>query len=247
MKMNPKRTLIIDDEKLARDRMARLMTDHADRFTIVGKADSGPEAVRQINEVRPDLVLLDIEMPGLDGFEVLASVEELPLVIFVTAFNDFALKAFEVNAVDYLVKPIRPERLAHALDRIPESPPSTDLIMQLLQANTTGKATLLERISIRKGNRILFWESSDISFFKSEDKYTFAVGEQGEEIIGQTLTELEKRLDPSLFVRIHRGYLINRRFLMEIRRDASGAHQAIVLCPNPMPLPVSRNGLKNLL
>lgn len=227
--------------------MQRLLKPHGSRIEVIGEADSGPAALTQINALQPDLVFLDIQMPGLTGFELIAELTQPPHIIFVTAFDTFALKAFEVNAIDYLVKPVRPKRLENAINRLPQAPEPNDAINRLLSYIQQPKPASLDRIAIKKGNRILFLESDNIAYFKSEDKYTFAVGSHGEEIVTQTLTELEKSLDPQQFVRIHRGYLINRDHLLELRRLNTGSYHAIVSAPKPHALPVSRNGLKHLM
>ncbi len=243
------RTLIVDDEALARERLKRLLKDFPE-IEIIGEADSGEDALEKIRARQPDLIFLDIQMPGKNGFEVLAELErtQLPRIIFVTAYDEYALRAFEVNAVDYLLKPVKRERLKAALERLPQTLASREVEAQMNQLLTyLRQPTYLQRLTVRKGDRIIFLETADILYFKAEDKYTFAVTESQEEIVDYTLNQLEEKLDPNQFVRIHRGHIINRAHLKELRRWFGGRYVAILKDKNQTQLPVSRGYAKRIL
>lgn len=243
------RTLIIDDEALARERLRRLLAEFPE-IEIVGEADSGEDALEKIHHLQPELIFLDIQMPGKNGFEVLAALEgeRLPQIIFITAFDEYALRAFEVNAVDYLLKPVKRKRLKAALERLPQTSAPGEMEAQIDKLLTyLHKPTYLQRLTVRKGDRIIFLETADILYFKAEDKYTFAVTESQEEIVDYTLSQLERKLDPEQFVRIHRGHIINLVFLKELRRWFGGRYVAILKDKNQTQLPVSRGYARKIL
>ena len=240
------RVLIVDDEKLARARLRRLLEELTQSVDIVGEAASADEAAALVTELRPDLIFLDILMPGKSGLEMMAELEDPPAVIFVTAHDTFALKAFEVNAVDYLLKPVHPERLEAALARV-KVEETSDVLNKLLQTLKPSTKGFLERLSVRKGDRILFLKAVDIIYFKSEDKYTFAATHDSTEIVDLTLSALEESLDPDKFTRIHRSAIINLGALKEIRRLDSGQYHAVLDDARNTLLPISRSYLKKIL
>ncbi len=246
--MIPLRTLIVDDEVLARERLARLLAKFEDKVRIIAQADSGITGLEAIQAHQPELIFLDVQMPGLNGFELLAELQDRPHIVFVTAYDRYATRAFEVNAVDYLVKPVREERLAEAVTRVlNKRGTGSGELDRLIKYLHRSETQWLQRLTVRKGNRILFIDAAQVAFFKAEDKYTIAVGPAGEEIVSYSLSELESELDPGDFVRIHRGYLINRHFLHELKRLESGTYSAIINLKRKRELPVSRNGLKALM
>ena len=189
------RVLLVDDEKLARDRLRRLLKAVSMQIDVVAEAASAEEASALIEKHHPDLIFLDIQMPGESGLEMMAGMEAPPAVIFVTAHDAFAVKAFEINAVDYLLKPVHAQRLEAALQRVDRND-STTRLRQLLQSLRLPNNNYLQRLSVRRTDRILFLNVPDILYFKAEDKYTFAVTAEGEEIVDSTLTHLEESLDP---------------------------------------------------
>ncbi len=220
------RTLIVDDEKPAADRLARLVDDQPGA-QVCGVALRTEEVIERCRELVPDVVLLDVEMPGVDGLEVARALGELdspPAVIFVTAFEQYAVDAFELAAVDYLVKPVRPERLARALGRARNRP-------------IDPRATLRTRL----GDRVLSIPVVDIRALVAEDKYTVVHSNEGEALVDDSLVSLEQRF-ASQFIRVHRKALVARRYLRGMFRDAQGQERVELEGSDCHP-PVSRRNL----
>ena len=214
------RAYIVDDERLAVQRLTRLL-EASGRVEIVGSA-TDPEAALDFLRTRAvDVLFLDIQMPGLTGFELLERLESPPLVIFTTAFDRYALNAFAVNSIDYLLKPIEPDRLEHAIDKLErlrahgkDAPDMRGLARQL--AAELAPTRRLERIASRVGERTTVLETSRISHFVAKDKLTFAIVNGREHVIDYTLSDLEARLDARRFVRIHRSTVVNASFVQEL-------------------------------
>ena len=207
------RVLIVDDEPVARRRIRRLL--RADRdVDVVGEAADGAAAVQAIAEKQPDLVFLDVQMPELDGFGVLRRVGpgRAPGVIFVTAFDQYALRAFEVHAVDYLLKPFTRERLLDAVARVRESRPPgerrEDPRLAALLEELTERPRFLRRLPARAGSRIVLVDAAEIDWLQSADNYVLVHSGGREYLMRETLTRLEGELDPQEFVRIHRSVLV---------------------------------------
>jgi two-component system, LytTR family, response regulator len=205
------RALIIDDEKLARLRLRRMLSDHQE-VEIAGEAKDGREALRLIHTLRPDVLFLDIRMPLLSGFELLRELKPSPIVVFTTAYDEYALKAFEENTVDYLLKPIDKDKLDRAVSKLLKifhggSPIRVD--MEKLIRSLEQKERMIKRFSVKTGNRFLIVPEDRITYFEAEDKYTFLHTEDGEHIVSFTLRELETRLDPDKFLRVNRSCLVN--------------------------------------
>ena len=212
------RAYIVDDERLAVQRLSRLL-EASGRVQIAGSA-TDPEAALESLRLHPvDVLFLDIQMPGLTGFELLDRLDAPPLVIFTTAYDQYALNAFEVNSIDYLLKPIEPERLEHALDKLErlrsQPPPDIRALARELAA-ALAPARRLERIASRVGERTTVLETSRVSHFVARDKLTFAIVNGREHVIDYTLTDLEARLDARRFVRIHRSTVVNASFVQEL-------------------------------
>jgi len=212
------RAYSVDDERLAVQRLSRLL-DASGRVQIAGSA-TDPEAALEFLRSHPvDVLFLDIQMPGLTGFELLDRLDAPPLVIFTTAYDQYALNAFEVNSIDYLLKPIEPERLEHALDKLErlrsQPPPDIRALARELAAELA-PARRLERIASRVGERTTVLETSRVSHFVARDKLTFAIVNGREHVIDYTLTDLEARLDARRFVRIHRSTVVNASFVQEL-------------------------------
>jgi len=213
------RVLIVDDEAPARALLREYLAAHADA-EVVGEAENGFEAVKQLVDLRPDLILLDIQMPKLSGFEVLELLEirdTRPAVIFVTAHDEHALRAFEVHAVDYLLKPVAPERFAAALDRVrarlansASTPATTTPIpAAALAAAARPGSRPLERVLVREDGQILVVLVETIEFVEAKDDYVSIKSSGRRYKKQQTLAELEAQLDPARFVRAHRSFLLN--------------------------------------
>jgi two-component system, LytTR family, response regulator len=209
------RALIVDDERLARTELRRLLAAHAE-IEIVGEAANIADAERAINELQPELIFLDVQMPGGSGFDLLAALDDAPDVIFTTAFDAYALKAFEVNALDYLQKPIEAKRLAAALQRA-----------QLRIAKNQVMLKPDNKIFIKDGERCWFVTLTDISLFESEGNYArvYFQNEAGTHrpLILRSLNQLETRLDQTSFFRANRRQIINLDFIKRVApADAGG-------------------------
>src|SRR5262245_37269418 len=238
------RIVIVDDEALARSVVREYLDSIAD-VEIVAECANGFEAVKAVAELAPDLLLLDIQMPKLTGFEVLELVDRDVAVVFVTAYDEHALKAFEVNAVDYLLKPVAPDRFRAALSRARERVRSRLPlpVPQLLQAARPEGAPV-ERILVRQGARVQVIPIPDLDYAEAQDDYVGLHAGGKEYLKQQTLTELEKTLDPARFVRIHRSYLLNLDRLQRLEGDGGDGRVAIL--KSGARLPVSRSGYSRL-
>lgn len=202
------RVLIVDDERLARAELRRLLEKH-EEIQIVGEARDADEALAQIDKLEPDLLFLDIQMPGRNGFELLEQLERAPLVIFTTAYDEFALKAFEVNALDYLLKPVAPERLEAALGRA-----STRTARNVMES--------AQRIFVKDGERCWFVTVGDIVLLESEGNYTRLYFGDNRPLTPRSLNYLEERLDPAIFFRASRKHILNLQFVENIDQWANG-------------------------
>ncbi len=215
---------VVDDERLAVQRLTRLLGETG-RVEIVGSTTDPDEALAFLNGQRVDVVFLDIQMPGLTGFELLQHVQEPPLVVFTTAYDVYALSAFETNAIDYLLKPIEPERLQRALDKIErlagQPGPDVRTLARELAAQLS-PSRKLERIASRVGERTTLLDVSRITHFVAKDKLTFAVVNGREHVVDPTLSQLEERLDGRRFVRIHRSTIVNTAFVQELYPAVDG-------------------------
>jgi two-component system LytT family response regulator len=260
----PIRALLVDDEPLARKRLRTLLGPHA-RVQIVGEAANGEEACALVETLQPDLLFLDIQMPGLTGFDVLARLPaspRRPRVIFITAHDEFAVKAFEEQALDYLLKPVEPERLARAISRLTETPanagagagspvedPRLDRLLASLAAQgvvATPSRTLLRRIPVRRGARIALVEVATAVFFRAEDKYTVLYTSDAEHVIDRTIDELEQSLDPDQFLRIHRAAIVNVGFVQELTSVEGGRFVVALNDARNTRLVASRSGARTL-
>jgi two-component system LytT family response regulator len=244
--MNTMRILIVDDEQLARAFLAEHLAS-IPGVELIGQAANGFEAVKLAEELAPDLMLLDVQMPKLSGFEVLELLgPRAPAVIFVTAFDEFALRAFEVHAVDYLLKPVEPPRLVAALERAGErvrsqapAPPAREL-----SATARPPGRTLERVLIREQGRVHVLPVERIDFVEAQDDYLCFVSGGKRQRKQQTMAEIEAQLDRARFVRIHRSFLLNIERLARIEPYAKDSWLAILV--DGSKLPVSRTGYSRL-
>ena len=235
------RAIIIDDERLARVELRRLLTVH-DEIEIIGEAANITEALQVIESLQPDLIFLDIQMPGGSGFDLLAKLDLAPEVIFTTAFDTYALKAFEVNALDYLQKPIEPPRLdaalARALQRF-EKPTNARLASQLA---TPQAKSGNDKIFIKDGERCWFVTLTDIMLFESEGNYArvyFSTGLQTQRpLMLRSLNQLEERLNPNQFFRANRRQIINLQFIDLVAPTDSGG--LTIVLKNQLRIELSR-------
>jgi len=242
------RVILVDDEPLARTRLRRLLAVH-DMVDIVGEAGDGVTASRMIRELAPDLVFLDVQMPGMTGFDVLARLDVRPRVIFVTAHDEFAVRAFEEQALDYLLKPVEPARLERALGRIAarseDSVTPDPRFERLLQAVARTSAPP-RRIAVRRGARVTLVEPSAIVFCRAEDKYTVLYTADGEHVVDRTIEDLERALDPAAFLRIHRGALVNLAYVKELTAVEGGRFLVSLTVPAGSQIYASRAGARLL-
>jgi two-component system LytT family response regulator len=239
--------LIVDDEDLARHVLRELLQSHPE-IRILAECANGFEAVKAIAEHKPDLVFLDIQMPRLTGFDVLELIETDIAVVFVTAYDQYAMRAFEVHAVDYLLKPIGRERfeeaLARARKRIGEKkPPALELA-----AAARPPQQFLERMVVRDGTRVTLIPVAKLDYVEAQDDYVALASQGKKHLKQQTIASVEAGLDPERFVRIHRSYIVN--FERVVRIEPYGKDSRLAILADGARLPVSRAGyarLKSLL
>ncbi len=221
----PIRAFLVDDEPLALKRLARLL-DATKRVEIVGRATDPKQAIAQLGAASVDVVFLDIHMPGLDGFRVIEQLPAKCMVVFTTAYDQHAVAAFEVNAVDYLLKPIERERLSQALDRIAarrEDPARDDLRGALTRLASALRAeTHLAHLASRVGERVQLIPVAQVTHVFSRDRATYAATATAEHMLDATILELERKLDSAKFFRIHRGTLVNLDWVGELHADFGG-------------------------
>ncbi|MGM0650545.1 MAG: LytR/AlgR family response regulator transcription factor [Bacteroidota bacterium] len=205
--------LIVDDEKPARDLLKAYLSG-IDGVEITGEAANGFEAMKAIADLKPELILLDVQMPKLNGFEMLELLDDPPAVIFTTAYDEYALKAFEINAVDYLMKPFDKLRLQQALDKYRERSLSRDAINRLKSYNDDQKETL-DKVVVKKGRKVCLLKPDDIQHICAEDDYVMINTGKERYLKGKTMAYFEQHL-PDNFIRIHRSHIINMDFIAEI-------------------------------
>lgn len=224
----PYKVIIVDDEPPARQRLKQLLSEFEQTFKIVEEAENGNDGIEKITRLQPDIIFLDIQMPGMTGFEMLQQLPEIPLIIFCTAYDEYSLQAFETNSIDYLLKPIRKERLAKTIQKLEflNKDNRTKQIENLLKEITSGEEIKKEitSLTIRKNKRLLFLKLLDIIYFKSGDKYVTVFLKNGEQYLTeQSLIRLENKL-PDYFLRIHRSIIVNTNLVHEIQLYFNGRY-----------------------
>jgi two-component system LytT family response regulator len=237
--------LIVDDEPAARSGLRRMLAAHS-AITVVGEARNGAEAVELIREHRPQVVFLDVQMPEINGFQVLEALtpEEVPVIVFVTAYDAWAVRAFEVRAFDYLLKPFDDRRLVSVVERLSahfaEQGPDDMLerIQSLLSARRQSDS-FITRLVVREAGAIRFISVEDVEWIEAADYYARVHTNKSSELVRYTLNDLEKQLDPMRFVRVHRSAIVNASRVKEIRIAHQTHHTAILT--NGASVPVSRS------
>jgi two-component system LytT family response regulator len=222
--MRKPRCYAVDDEPLALASLERLLRASG-RAELVGSQTDPALAITEVSALAPDVLFLDIHMPEIDGFQLLASLRRAPLVVFTTAYDQYALRAFEVNSLDYLLKPINEDRLAGTLARMEErlaAPPAELASLLARLGGAYAQPSYLNRVATRKGDRLALVNVDDISHFVSEHRYTYAVTGHGRCLLDLSLGELETRLDPARFLRIHRSAIVNLASVDQISRWFAG-------------------------
>jgi DNA-binding LytR/AlgR family response regulator len=240
------RVLVVDDEELARERIKELLAD-IPGVEVVGEAENGLRAVDMVGELGPDVVILDIQMPGMDGFEVVEALSRVPLIIFATAFDEYAIKAFEVNSVDYLLKPVSRERLGEAIERarslLDDAPRLDD---QMARLAGIIRSREVRRLPVVKGKKIVLVDLDDIAWIGVEDELVFVHTASEKYMMNVTMAELESRLDPCVFFRSHRSSIVNLNHVKEIVPWFSGKYKIVVDDEKKSELVLSRARVKGL-
>jgi DNA-binding LytR/AlgR family response regulator len=264
------RAVVVDDEKPARDRVRRLLRDHPD-VTVVGEAGDVSAAVDLIEREKPDLCFLDVQMPGGDGFDLLRRLKHVPRIVFATAYDQYAVRAFEVNSLDYLLKPFDRKRFEAAMERVrgsmrlQDAPPGA-AVRQLLEQLRSGLPQIKaladrvapgeavpppattaepERIPARRGARILLLEPDEVLCFEAEDTLVYARTPRGRFMVERTLTDLEEQLSGRFF-RTHRGYLVNLAQVGEIHPEEAGTFRIVLKDEDRTEVPLSRRQARRL-
>lgn len=240
------KVLIIDDEEMARNLVKTYMKDF-EFLKIVGECSNGFDGIKAIRETNPDLVLLDIQMPKLTGFEMLELLDEIPDIIFATAYDQYAIKAFDNNAIDYLLKPFSRERFKTAIDKFVEKhkseekkPKAVQNLMEELDENDD----MLERIVVRLGAKIKIILTENIKYLESQDDYVMIYAQDGKYLKKKTMSYFEKHLDPNDFVRIHRSYIVRVDQIGQL--ELYGKDSYIAALKDGSKLSVSRSGYNRL-
>ncbi|MBI3406580.1 MAG: response regulator transcription factor [Acidobacteria bacterium] len=241
------RVVIVDDEDLARQVLREYLGKYPE-IEIAGECANGFEAVKAVAELKPDLVFLDIQMPKLDGFEVLELIGNDAAVVFVTAHDQYAIRAFEVHAVDYLMKPVGADRfdaaLTRAKERLDKQPPVANPPATELSAAARPPLQYLERIAVRDGARVYIVPVAKLDFVEAQDDYVGLATEGKKHLKQQTISRLEEVLDPLRFMRIHRSYIVNLERVARVEPYSKDSHVAVL--QDGSKLPVSKAGYARL-
>jgi two-component system LytT family response regulator len=259
MDNSPLRAYLVDDEPLAIERLTRLLT----KFEVLATVGSSTDPAQALNFLSSDegrtidVLFLDIQMPGLTGFELLSHLSHQPFVIFTTAYDEYALRAFDVNSIDYLLKPIEQEQLeraVHKLERVrpiakpdwQNSPELPQLLTDLASSLQSGRHEYPRRIASRVGERITFLDLETVSHFTALDKLTYAIVNGRQHCIDQTIADLEHRLDPARFLRIHRALLVNVEWIQEVNSFFAGKVIVTLKDARKTQLTVARDRVRDL-
>ena len=243
------KTIIVEDEKPARDLLKVYLSEYPEA-ELIGEYDNGFDGLKAINESKPDVILLDVQMPKLTGFEMLEVLEHLPEVIFTTAYDQYAIRAFEQNAVDYLLKPFSRERFGEAIRKL-------ELRLEKRLEEEDGKSTIekirlhladsdekLHRIVIKKSGKIHVISTNDINFLEAQDDYVMVYTDDGKYLKQQTMKYFENHLDKEQFVRVHRSYIANISCIERIEPYEKTNY--ILILKDGNKVPVSRSGMQVL-
>ncbi|MBL4677542.1 MAG: LytTR family transcriptional regulator DNA-binding domain-containing protein [Mucilaginibacter sp.] len=241
------RVLIIDDEPLARMVVLEYLQDFKDQIEVLQECGDGFEGLKAIQQLQPDLVFLDVQMPKINGFEMLELVDNPPAVIFATAFDEYAIKAFETHAVDYLLKPFSKERFNKAIEKFLAITPATNNIAKntetLLEAAAQSPAQN-ERIVVKTGTKVKIIAVQDVEYLQADDDYVSVITPEGAFLKNKTMAFFEKTLDPRQFVRVHRSYIVAISQITRLDPYEKDSHLAIL--KSGAKIPVSKTGYVKL-
>jgi len=228
------KALIVDDEPLARDRIREMLKEHPE-VEVIAEARNGQEAIEAVANQHPDLVFLDVQMPDLDGFSVLQNLStgQIPLIIFVTAYDQHALRAFDVHAVDYLTKPFDRKRFAEAIDHAKvymkgTKEPDTARILSMLQEIRAGER-YLERFAVKNGETVFFVRAEDVDAIEAQGNYVRLSLASSSHLLRETLNNIESQINPRMFVRIHRRTIVNIDRVKEVQTWARGEYRVVLV------------------
>ena len=222
--MKTLRTIIIDDERLAREELKLLLKDYHE-IDIIDEAKNGEEAIEKIKALKPDLIFLDISMPEMNGFEMLKQLEEIPKVIFVTAFDEYAIKAFEVNALDYVMKPVDTARLDESIQKLNLKEEDFTSQFEGAISRKDRALTLTDSVFIKDGEKCWFIELSKVRMLESDGNYVKVYFDNFRPLVLRSLNSFEERLDPDHFFRANRKFIINLKWISQIENWFNGGLQ----------------------
>ena len=238
------KTIIIDDEKLARDIVKRYASK-IDTLEIIEECSNGFDGIKAITSHKPDLIFLDIQMPKLNGFEMLELLDEKPKIIFTTAFDQYALKAFDVNAIDYLLKPFSEERFAEAVNKVlKEQTGVSNARVEKLKSHFDEEIEFLDRVIVKQNQKINIIPIEKVIYFEAQDDYVMIHTDDGKYLKQKTMKYFEDHLDPKDFIRIHRSSIVNISRVKEIKLFDKDSYKAIL--KDGTKLSVSRSGYTKL-
>lgn len=236
-----KKVVIVDDESAGRKLIKEYLKDFPD-LILVGEANNGVDAIRVVNEFKPDLIFLDVQMPGMTGFDVLTRLEEIPRVIFSTAFDQYALKAFEVHALDYLLKPYTKDRFKMAIERI-ESEQASHSVAPLAESLIMDKQDYPKRILVQSGKSLVTLAVENIIRVEADGDYSRLIVGEGAYLSNYGISKLADKLSPELFIRVHRSALVNIRFVESVQKYSSSYD---IVMKNKDVVRVSRSYMDNI-
>jgi two-component system, LytTR family, response regulator len=240
------RAIIIEDEEPARQLVKNFLSSFSE-IDLLGEFSDGFSGLKAINEIKPDIIFLDIQMPKLTGFEILELSEHKPVIIFTTAYEQYAIKAFEANAVDYLLKPFTRKRFANAVNKAIErfhSNNKEEIKVQDVLKKMDEKPEIINRIAVRTGSKIHVINADDILYLESDDDYVRIHAKNGEFLKEKTMKYFETHLDPKIFIRIHRSYILNINSILRLDYYDKESYSAVL--KNNATLKVSNSGYKLL-
>ncbi len=238
--------LIVDDEKLARDIVKKYLQQNA-KINLLGECTNGFEGIKSINELKPEIIFLDIQMPKINGFEMLELLDHKPEIIFTTAFDQYAIKAFEVNATDYLLKPFSLERfneaLNKAIEKVQQNENDSSNYEKLISSINDTKESL-DRIVVKTNQKILIIPIEKVTFLEAQDDYVMIHSELGKHLKKQTMKYYEEYLDGAEFIRVHRSYIVNINEVKQVELFEKESYK--IKMKNGELIPVSRSGYNNI-